>query len=259
MTEALDITKIHSIAGMLPKEQSLVKERPFRSPHHTISYAGLIGGGTNPRPGEVSLAHYGVLFLDELPEFSKKVIEVLRQPIEDKCVTISRAAGRMTYPTEFICIGAMNPCPCGFLGHPDKVCSDTPQQVAKYQSKISGPFKDRMDIQLEIPAVKPKELFAAEEGESSEMILQRVKKARLIQQHRFGQQRVNSSMSTQEVRKHVPLSADCEALLKNAMESLSFSARTADRLLKVARTIADLDNAPNLDETHLLEALSYRN
>lgn len=256
--EALEVTRVHSIAGLLKDGQSLLTHRPFRSPHHTISYAGLIGGGTNPRPGEVSLAHHGILFLDELPEFSRMVLEVLRQPLEDRKVTISRANGSFTFPTNFICIAAMNPCPCGYLGHPDKPCKDTTLQVNRYRGKISGPLWDRMDMQIEVPALKYRDMMDGEAGEASVQIRARVKAARQRQYARFGRVKTNGMMSTRELKQFVPLNATCHSLLRHAIDVSGISARASDRLLRVALTIADLAESDAVTEDHLLEAISFR-
>lgn len=256
--EALETTKIHSIAGLLPEGKHLVTERPFRSPHHTVSYAGLIGGGIIPRPGEVTLAHNGILFLDELPEFSRSVLEVLRQPLEDQKVTISRANGNITYPTKFIFVAAMNPCPCGYLGHPDKPCKDTELQIHRYRSKISGPLWDRLDIRIEVPPLRYGEMLGNETSESSSIIQSRVSKTRAIQIDRFGKTKTNSEMSAQDLKKYAHLNNDCRELLRQATESIGISARAYDRLIRVSRTIADLCNSTQIQEEHILEALSFR-
>lgn len=256
--EALEVTKIHSIAGLLNEGQSVVTQRPFRAPHHTISYAGLIGGGTVPRPGEVSLAHHGVLFLDELPEFTRHALEVLRQPLEDRQVTISRANGNFTFPTSFICIAAMNPCPCGFLGQVDKVCRDSSIQVERYRSKISAPLRDRIDMHLEVPALRYSDLSSYEAGESSDIVRQRVQMARKRQHQRLGGVKINAQQETREVKEHCTYGTDCNATLQHAMDVLGVSARGCNRLLKVARTIADLEGAANIASEHLMEALTFR-
>lgn len=257
--EALEITKIHSVAGLIPEGQCLVTQRPFRSPHHTISYAGLIGGGIIPRPGEVSLAHNGVLFLDELPEFSRIVLEVLRQPLEDRKVTISRANGNFTFPTSFICIAAMNPCPCGMLGHPDKPCKDTQIQINRYRGKISGPLWDRIDMHIEVPALRYRDIMQAGESESSLTVRQRVEYARNRQHNRFGKVKTNAMMSAREVKQHCVLNSECHELMKQAIDAMGVSARACDRLLRVALTIADLESAPGIHQDHLMEAISFRN
>lgn len=256
--EALETSKIHSIGGLIPEGQSLVTARPFRSPHHTVSYAGLIGGGSNPKPGEVSLAHNGILFLDELPEFSRTVLEVLRQPLEDRKVTISRANGSFTYPTDFICVAAMNPCPCGYTGHPDKPCKDSPAMIDRYRNKISGPLWDRMDMQITVPALKYKEMVDGALGESSEAIRARVKTARRIQHQRFKRVKTNGQMSVKEIRQFAPLDPECRDLLKRVVDEMGMSARACDRLIRVARTIADLDGSADITQDHLMEAIGFR-
>ena len=257
--EALEATKIHSIAGLLPESASLVTQRPFRAPHHTISYAGLIGGGIIPRPGEVSLAHNGILFLYEFPEFSRMVLEVLRQPLEDKKVTISRANGSFTFPTNFICIAAMNPCPCGYLGHPDKPCKDTQLQVERYRGKISGPLWDRIDMYVEVPAIRYRDRMQNNEGDSSHTIKLRVNGARKKQYARFSETKTNSKMTSRDLKQFCPLNASCEDLLRQAIDVMGVSARAADRLLRVARTIADLEENSAIEAHHLLEAINFRN
>lgn len=257
--EALEVTKIHSIAGLLPEGRHLVVQRPFRSPHHSVSYAGLIGGGSVPRPGEVSLAHYGVLFLDEIPEFSRRVLEVLRQPLEDRCVTISRANGSFNFPTNFLCIAAMNPCPCGNLGHPDKPCKDTAIQIERYRSKISGPLLDRIDMHIDVPPLRYNDLANAPIGESSDIIRQRVVQARAVQHHRFNNKtRANGDMSSREIRNYCRLDSQCMELIRQAMDVMGMSARACDRLLRVARTIADLGGSADIAYEHLMEAIHFR-
>lgn len=256
--EALEITKIHSISGLLPEGQSLVTQRPFRAPHHTISYAGLIGGGSIPKPGEVSLAHNGILFLDELPEFSRTVLEVLRQPLEDRHVTISRANGNFTFPTSFICIAAMNPCPCGYLGHPDKPCKDTEFQIDRYQNKISGPLWDRIDMHIEVPPLRYRDFSQQSDGETSEVIRQRIREARAIQYKRFGKTKTNSHLSSKELKIHCKLDPSCLNIMRMAVEEMGVSARAHDRIIRVARTIADLNNSPNIEQDHLMEAVNFR-
>lgn len=256
--EALEVTKIHSISGLLGEGQSLVTQRPFRSPHHTVSYAGLIGGGAFPRPGEVSLAHHGILFLDELPEFARTVLEVLRQPLEDRKVTISRAQGNFTFPSHFICIAAMNPCPCGYLGHPDKPCKDSPFQIERYRGKISGPLWDRIDMHIDVPALRYQDISQTAPGESSEVIRERVKAARRRQTKRFGKPKTNSQMSSRELKEHCPLSAECHEVIRQAIDVLGMSARACDRLQRVALTIADLAGHPQINRDHLMEAISFR-
>lgn len=264
--EAIETTKVHSIAGVLDRRQVLVTTRPFRSPHHTVSDAGLIGGGHVPRPGEVSIAHNGVLFLDELPEFKKNVLEVLRQPLEDGKVTISRAAISLTYPSRFILIAAMNPCPCGFLGDLHKECRCTPAQIQKYRAKISGPLLDRIDIHCDVPAVRFKELSGDSTGESSKEIKARVDKARHLQIERFAchAQRhgkkiyCNSQMTTHHIKKFCEIGEEGKRLLEMAIDKLGLSARAYTRILKVARTIADLESEEQIKTHHLSEAIQYR-
>ena len=259
--EALETTKIHSIAGILPKDLALVTERPFRSPHHTVSDAALVGGGSFPRPGEVSFAHYGVLFLDELPEFKKNVLEVLRQPLEDSRVTVSRSKLSLEFPANFMLAAAMNPCPCGFFTDPNKECTCTPPSIQRYMAKISGPLLDRIDIHIEVPAVKFKELSAKEHSENSETIRERVIQAREIQLNRYsGNPHIynNSDMGSKEVKKYCKLDSSGEDLLKMAMTKLGLSARAYDRILKVSRTIADLENSLEIKPNHISEAIQYR-
>lgn len=259
--EALETTKIHSIAGILSKEKAILTERPFRSPHHTVSDAALVGGGSFPKPGEVSFAHHGVLFLDELPEFKKNVLEVLRQPLEDYKVTVSRSKMSLDFPANFMLAAAMNPCPCGFYTDPSKECTCTSVQIQKYMSKISGPLLDRIDIHIEVPAVKYKELAAKSQGEKSETIRQRVISARLIQQKRFaGRKNIfsNADMGSKEIKEFCQIDSAGEELLKMAMTKLGLSARAYDRILKVSRTIADLENNEKILPQHLSEAIQYR-
>jgi len=256
--EALEVTKIHSVSGLLGEGQSIITQRPFRSPHHTVSYAGLIGGGSYPRPGEVSLAHRGILFLDELPEFSRSVLEVLRQPLEDRKVTISRAQGNFTFPSDFICIAAMNPCPCGYLGHPDKPCIDSLFQVDRYRSKISGPLWDRIDMHIEVPVLRYRDIAQTAPGESSAVIRERVKAARQRQTKRFKTHKTNSQMNSRELKQYCPLTPECHEVMRQAIDVLGMSARASDRLLRVALTIADLAGEPAITQEHLMEAISYR-
>ena len=260
MEEAIESTKIHSICGLL-LDKSFVATRPFRAPHHTVSDAGLLGGGMNPSPGEISIAHHGVLFLDELPEFKRTTLEVLRQPMEDGRVTVSRAAGTMTFPAEFMLVAAMNPCPCGFHGDPKRQCRCTPQQVEKYRERISGPLLDRIDLHVEAPAVPFEELRSEEKSEPSAAIRERIVRARDIQRARFGatnKVRLNARMGSQHVRKFCALSADAENLLRMAMDNLNLSARGHDRILKVSRTIADLAGCEAIAPEHIGEAIQYR-
>ncbi len=258
--EGLETTRIHSVTGLLPSESGLTSTRPFRSPHHTISDAGLVGGGTIPRPGEVSMAHNGVLFLDELPEFPRNVLEVLRQPLEDRRVTIARAQLTLTFPASFVLIAAMNPCPCGFANDFRRECFCTPPQIQRYMSKISGPLMDRIDIQIDVPAVPYKELATARGAESSETIRDRVIAARNVQLRRFYDDHVytNAQMGPRHIRKYCVLTADCEKIMENAVTKLGFSARGYDRILKVARTVADIEGVDGLEPRHLSEAVQYR-
>lgn len=261
LEEAIETTRIHSVAGTLEDAKGLVGARPFRSPHHTISDAGLIGGGAVPRPGEVSLGHNGVLFLDELPEFQRNVLEVMRQPLEDGSVTISRAATSVTFPSRFMLAAAMNPCPCGYFGDPARECHCTPPMIQRYVSKISGPLLDRIDIHIEIPAVKYKELRAPAPAEDSAAVRERVVAARRRQLARFaGEKKVysNAHMPPRMIRKHCAISAEGEKLLESAITRLGLSARAHDRILKVSRTIADLDDKGAIEPRHLSEAIQYR-
>jgi magnesium chelatase family protein len=261
LEEAIETTRIHSVAGVLEDARGLVGTRPYRSPHHTISDAGLIGGGAVPRPGEVSLGHNGVVFLDELPEFERNVLEVMRQPLEEGSVTIARAAISVTFPSRFMLAAAMNPCPCGFFGDPTRDCRCTPPQISRYVSKISGPLLDRIDIHIEVPAVKYKELRSTSEIEDSATVRARVVAAREIQLDRYKADKglyANSQMPPRMIRKHCAISAQGEKLLENAIARLGLSARAHDRILKVARTIADLDGATSLLPKHLSEAIQYR-
>ena len=269
--EALDVTRIYSIADQLPDDLPLVRIRPFRAPHHTISHAGLVGGGNWPRPGEISLAHRGILFLDELPEFGSRVLEVMRQPIEDKIVTISRAQGSLTFPANFQLIAAMNPCPCGYFGDPLKPCTCALGMVHKYQKRISGPLMDRIDIHIEVPRLDYDKLSQQRLGESSLSIRERVEKSRKIQITRFNENQnnpplhsnhkfisSNAEMSPTEIRKHCVLDEASNNLMRTAMKQLQLSARAYHRILKLARTIADLANSANISPNHIAEALQYR-
>ena len=260
--EALETTKIHSVAGVLDAGNGLVGVRPFRSPHHTISDAGLIGGGAVPRPGEVSLAHNGVLFLDELPEFPRNVLEVMRQPLEDGTVSIARAAMSLTFPARFMLAAAMNPCPCGFFNDRARECKCTPPMIQRYISKISGPLLDRIDIHIDVPAVNYKELRSNVQAEPSAAIRERVLRARGRQLKRFrdaGEKIfANAQMGSRQIRTFCELSADCERLLERAMTQQGLSARAHDRILKVSRTIADLEGAEQLEAKHIAEAIQYR-
>jgi len=259
--EAIETTKIHSVGGLLSEQQAFVATRPFRSPHHTISDAGLLGGGTNPGPGEVSLSHNGVLFLDELPEFRRSTLEVMRQPLEDGKVTISRAAGTVTFPATFMLVAAMNPCQCGFYGDARRSCRCSSVMVQKYRQRISGPLLDRIDLHVEVPLVDFKALTQAEPGESSTSIRERVERARVIQAARFKGLKgihTNSAMNSRQIKKHCELDAEGSAFLEHNMSQMHFSARAHDRILKVARTLADLKGLERIDGDSVLEAVNYR-
>ncbi len=258
--EALETTKIHSVAGLLSRKNALVRQRPFRSPHHTISDAGLIGGGSYPRPGEVSLAHRGILFLDEFPEFKKNVLEMLRQPLEDGQVSISRAALSLTYPANFMLVAAMNPCPCGFLGDPQHDCTCTPPMLHRYRNKLSGPLLDRIDLHVEVPRVPHKDLTDIKPAESSSTIRQRVNRARKIQQQRLASSglHANSQMQARHIRKFCKLDEKGDQLLEQVTDKLGLSARSFTRILKLARTIADLAGVEQIETVHLAEAIQYR-
>ena len=261
MAEALETTKIHSVAGLMGSNTSLLMTRPFRSPHHTISDAGLVGGGTYPQPGEISLAHNGVLFLDELPEFKRQVLEVMRQPMEDRIVTISRARISLDFPANFMLIAAMNPCPCGYYNHPEKPCTCPPGAVQKYLNKISGPLMDRIDLHVEVTPVPYKDLTEKRTGESSAEVRKRVIAARKIQEQRYADFptiHANAQMNSQLIQKYCDLDDTCRNMLKNAMNKMGLSARAHDRILKVSRTIADLDGSENIQPGHLAEAINYR-
>ncbi len=258
--EALETTKIHSVAGLLKTGQSLLATRTFRSPHHTISDVALIGGGQIPKPGEVSLAHNGVLFLDELPEFKRNVLEVLRQPLENGEVTVSRAVASITYPANFMLVAAMNPCPCGYLGDSRHQCTCTPGQIHRYRHRVSGPLLDRIDIHIEVPAVAYKELSSEYSGEKSGDIIQRVIAARNIQLERFKKDKIysNGQMKTRHIKKYCKLKPDAQSLLENAMQKLGLSARAYARILKLSRTIADLEKSDDILSHHISEAIQYR-
>ncbi|AEH45149.1 Mg chelatase, subunit ChlI [Thermodesulfatator indicus DSM 15286] len=257
--EALETTRIYSVAGLLSGEHPVLWERPFRAPHHTVSDAGLIGGGNPPRPGEISLAHRGVLFLDELPEFRRNTLEALRQPLEEGQITVSRANMTITYPAKFTLIAAMNPCRCGHYGDKRKACQCTPQEVRRYRQKISGPLLDRIDIQIEVPAVEIKDLSQAPKGESSKTVAERVSKAREIQKKRFKKEGfLNAHMGNREINSFCQLGPQERAILEKAADKLNLSARAWHRVIKIARTIADLEGEKNIRTPHLLEALQYR-
>jgi magnesium chelatase family protein len=259
-SEAIETTKIHSVSGLLGEGAGLVGGRPFRSPHHTISDAGLIGGGAIPKPGEVSLAHNGVLFLDELPEFARNVLEVMRQPLEEGQVTIARAATSLTFPSRFMLAAAMNPCPCGFFNDPTRECSCTPTMIQRYISRISGPLLDRIDIHIDVPAVKYGDLSSKAPGEASAEIAARVTQARRIQQERFHRERIysNAQMPPRLIRQHCEIGEDSRKHLEYAMTKMGLSARAYDRILKVSRTIADLDHCEQIQARHISEAIQYR-
>ncbi len=258
--EALEITKIHSIAGILKKDTPLITTRPFRAPHHTVSGTSLIGGGRIPKPGEISLSHYGVLFLDELPEFQKNTLEVMRGPLEDGVVTISRVNATLTYPCNFMFVASMNPCPCGFYGSKDKQCTCTPQMISKYMGKISGPLLDRIDIQIEVVPVKYNKLESNERIETSKEIKKRVNFARKIQQNRYKDEKIfsNSELTPKLIEKYCKLDNKSKQILQIAFNKLGLSARAHGRILKVARTIADLEGEENIKQEHITEAIQYR-
>ena len=258
--EALEITKIHSIAGLIEQNISIVSQRPYRAPHHTISVSSLVGGGRIPKPGEISLAHNGVLFLDEFTEFNKNTLEVLRGPLEDREVTISRVNASLTYPCNFMFIASMNPCPCGYYGSKEKECNCTPQMISKYMNKISGPLLDRIDIQIEVTPVKYQKLNSEDTIETSKEIKERVNKARKIQIERYKEEKIysNSDLTPKLIEKYCRLDKESNYILQAAFERLGLSARAYGRILKVARTIADLQGKENIDKTHIAEAIQYR-
>ena len=258
--EMIQSTEIHSVAGLTNRSHPIISERPFRSPHHSISSAGLAGGGTNPKPGEISLAHNGVLFLDELPEFRSDVLEVLRQPLEDGTVTVSRVAGAVTFPSRFMLVCAMNPCRCGWYGHPSGHCKCSANEVRRYQNRVSGPLLDRIDIIVEVPALEYDEIRRKAPAESSAAIRERVNAARAVQRERFPDDSTmcNAHMSTRELRQFCSLSEEGEELMRDAFDAMGLSARSHDRILRVARTIADLDGAEEIGVEHIAEAIQYR-
>ena len=258
--EALEITKIHSVAGVLPKDIPIITNRPFRAPHHTISPKSLIGGGLIPKPGEISLSHYGVLFLDELPEFNRSTLEVLRGPLEDGIVSISRVKSSFTYPCKFMFVASMNPCPCGYYGSKEKECTCTEQAISKYMGKISGPLLDRIDIQIEVTGVKYQKLESNNKIESSKDIQKRVNVARQIQRERYKDEKIysNSELTPKLIEKYCQIDEESKKILQTAFEKLGFSARAYGRILKVARTIADLAGSTQINKSHIAEAIQYR-
>lgn len=256
--EIIQTTEIHSVAGLTNRQHPIIAHRPFRSPHHSVSAAGLAGGGSVPRPGEISLAHNGVLFLDELPEFRMDALEVLRQPLEDGAVTVSRVAASVSFPSRFMLVCAMNPCKCGWYGHPSGRCRCTPQEVRRYHSRISGPLLDRIDLIVEVPALDYEELKRRKPAEPSAAIKARVDAARAIQRRRFGGERSNAHMDTKDLRQYCALDAEGDRLMKDAFQALGLSARSYDRILRVARTIADLAGSESIGQEHLAEAIQYR-
>jgi len=258
--EILEVTKIYSVAGLLSNRNSLVDHRPFRSPHHTTSSVALIGGGQWPKPGEISLSHRGILFMDEFPEFPRSVLEALRQPLEDGVVTVSRASGTLTFPADFLLVAAQNPCPCGYLSDPEKRCICMPTQIMRYQKKISGPLLDRIDLHIEVPRIKYEKLATRESAESSKVVRGRVEKARNIQRERFGGLPIhaNSAMSAKDIKIYCQLEPEGEKMIGLAVDSMRLSARVYHRILKLARTIADLDDSANIKAVHIAEALQYR-
>jgi magnesium chelatase family protein len=261
LEEAIDTTKIHSIAGLLNGSTSFVSTRPFRSPHHTISDIGLLGGGTFPNPGEVSVAHNGVLFLDELPEFKRSTLEVMRQPLEDGKVTVSRAAGSVTFPSEFMLVAAMNPCPCGYFADLKRECRCSPVQVQRYRQRISGPLLDRIDLHIEVPAVEYRDVSSDRPEENSKAIRERIFRARRRQHERFsgdGRTTCNARMTAKQLKQYCRLTGDCNELIRLAMSDLNLSARAYDRILKVSRTVADLESSDEIQSEHVSEAIQYR-
>ncbi|MFA4916077.1 MAG: YifB family Mg chelatase-like AAA ATPase [Syntrophales bacterium] len=261
LEEAIETTKIFSVAGLLEKRDSLLGTRPFRAPHHTVSDAGLVGGGHIPKPGEISLAHHGILFLDELPEFKKNVLEALRQPLESGSVTITRSSIAATYPAKFMLVAAMNPCPCGYYGDPHRACRCAPQHIHQYQARISGPLLDRIDIHIEVPSIRYRDLTGRYTGESSGIIKDRISRARVIQKNRFNGQGIllNARMSDRQIREYCIIDGDSRKLIEMAIDRLGFSARAYTRILKVARTIADIEGERDIRSCHVAEAIQYRN
>ena len=258
--EALEVTKIFSIAGRLNQEKPVLTARPFRSPHHTASAVALVGGGNHPKPGEITLAHRGVLFLDELPEFHRDVLEALRQPLEDGVITVSRASGALEFPAQFMLVAAMNPCPCGHATNPEKHCICSPALVSRYKRRISGPLLDRIDLHIDVPAIKYDKLASEKMGEDSQIVRARVQAARQLQQVRFKNDKIktNSEMNLQQIKKHCQLDSAGQEILKTAVQNLRLSARSYHRVLKLARTIADLNGSPHITSSNLAEALMYR-
>jgi magnesium chelatase family protein len=258
--EILEVMKIYSVAGFLSHEDGVMLDRPFRSPHHTTSSVAIVGGGAWPRPGEISLSHRGILFLDEFPEFPRSVLEALRQPLEDGIITVSRAAGSITFPAEFMLVAAQNPCPCGFFSDPDKHCICTPTQIIRYQKKISGPILDRIDIHIEVPRIKFEKLSEDKVAEESSKIKERVQKARDIQLARFKGKKIksNSELSARNIKEFCKLDDEATKIIAGAVDMLKLSARVYHRILKLSRTIADLENCENIKASHIAEALQYR-
>ena len=258
--EALETTKIHSVAGLVPKDEGIVYKRPFMTPHHTASNVALIGGGSSAKPGIISLAHNGVMYLDEMPEYSRSALEALRQPLEDRVITVSRARASVKYPASFMLIGSMNPCPCGNLGSKTATCTCTPSQIQKYKSKISGPLMDRIDIRINVGSVEYSDLTDKSEGESSAKVRERVRRTRLIQAERFKSDSINTNaeMTEKHLEKYCKLSEECESIIKRSFEALKLSARGRSRIIKVARTIADMALCEDIEPSHILEALNYR-
>lgn len=258
LSESIEVTRIYSASGNKGDRQGLLWERPFRSPHHSASHAAIVGGGKNPKPGEVSHAHHGVLFMDEMPEFDRTVLEALRQPLEDGVVTVARVQASLTFPAECILVGAMNPCPCGFKGLPEEKCVSNPSQCSKYTGKISGPLLDRIDLHIEVPRLKPDELLGAANGECSEAIRERVVAARALQNARLGGHRTNAKLQPREIREVIAVSDECHEFMRAVVNRMNLSARVFDRILKVGRTIADLAGEQEVTKAHLAEAVQYR-